>query len=163
MNPSSPADRSPSRPAQANSGLLAEDLVARWLVGQGWTVLSRRWRCRWGELDLVASALSPDPTLIFVEVKARSRGNWDENGLLAITLQKQAKLRQTAELFLMEHPQFAEFSCRFDVALVQCRQQLGKKGRDALSSLSSGVELHQPIVLEPYQLTLQHYIEAAFH
>ena len=35
-------------------GVLGEDLVARWLQSSGWTILHRRWRCRWGELDLVA-------------------------------------------------------------------------------------------------------------
>jgi len=34
-------------------GVLGEDLVARWLQSSGWTILQRRWRCPWGELDLV--------------------------------------------------------------------------------------------------------------
>lgn len=35
-------------------GVLGEDLVARWLQSSGWEILHRRWRCPWGELDLVA-------------------------------------------------------------------------------------------------------------
>ena len=47
---------SPGRsPSSANDiGILGEDFVAQWLQAQGWTILHRRWRCRWGELDIIA-------------------------------------------------------------------------------------------------------------
>lgn len=101
----------------AELGQQAEDLVATALQRQNWQILARRWRCRQGELDLVA--LHPELGLAFVEVKARSRGNWDANGLLAITPAKQAKLRVAAQLFLMAHAGLAQRPCRFDVALVR--------------------------------------------
>ncbi|NJN91478.1 MAG: YraN family protein [Leptolyngbyaceae cyanobacterium SL_5_14] len=127
VNASSPNSSQPAKPGKPTQtiGVLAEDLVADWLIGQGWEVLQRRWHCRWGELDLVAKGFvsdsknaTPQPTLAFIEVKARSRGNWDANGLLSITLRKQAKLWQAAQLFLAEQPELAELPCRFDVALV---------------------------------------------
>ena len=31
-----------------------EDLTADWLLSRGCQILDRRWRCRYGELDLVA-------------------------------------------------------------------------------------------------------------
>jgi putative endonuclease len=124
-----------SRSSPSDIGQLGEELVAAWLVTQGWTILHRRWRCRWGELDLIAkSGARSDvksgmksgaialPMLAFIEVKVRSRGSWDANGLLAITPQKQAKLWQAAQLFLASHSKWIHAPCRFDVALVSSRQ-----------------------------------------
>ncbi|MEN9213955.1 MAG: YraN family protein [Gloeomargarita sp. DG02_4_bins_56] len=100
------------------TGQRGEDWVAAWLTRQGWQVVARRWRCPWGELDLVMQTAA---TLVFVEVKTRRCRNWDGNGAQAITPQKQARLRQAAALFLGEHPQWQSAPCRFDVALVRCQ------------------------------------------
>jgi putative endonuclease len=133
-------------------GTLGENLVAEWLQAQSWVILQRRWRCRWGELDLIAQRQSQ---LVFVEVKTRSQGNWDAGGLLAVTPQKQAKLWQAAQIFLADHPKLADLPCRFDVALVGCQRvpqrPLREQDRDQRSLQING-----------YQLTLQDYIQAAF-
>jgi putative endonuclease len=178
-------------------GHLAEALVEHWLVNQAWEILHRRWHCRWGELDLVAyapaialhpqtrsdRARSLQPSLIFVEVKARSRGNWDSDGRLAITPQKQAKLWQTAELFLSTFPQWAEHPCRFDVALVGCQPLSLSSSLKAVKSITQAaeqsigdrqpnapttdlpqfpvIEVGKPVVVSGYQLILQDYIPGA--
>lgn len=161
-------------------GSLGEELVACWLETQGWSILYRRWRCRWGEIDLIARQsqiqssqvgdYKAQTTLAFVEVKTRSSGNWDTNGLLAITPQKQAKLWKTAQLFLGQHPALADLPCRFDVASVCCKQ-LPFSSRPLPTSSPEALELHfpvclnlrQPVRLAGYQLTLQTYIESAFY
>ena len=55
-------------------GRAGEDLAAAHLVGQGYEVLERNWRCPRGELDLVAR--DRDGTLVFCEVKTRSTGRF---------------------------------------------------------------------------------------
>lgn len=147
---------------------MGEELVTRWLQEQGWVVLQRRWHCRWGELDLVIAQVTPESAkpiaLAFVEVKTRSRGNWDADGALAITQRKQAKLWKAAQSFLANHPELAELPCQFDVALVCCQAVTPKRStarenpglmQDASQNSANGV-------INGYHLTLQDYIPAAF-
>ncbi|MGJ5674399.1 MAG: YraN family protein [Nostochopsis sp.] len=178
-------------------GNAGEELVAHCLQSQGWVILDRRWRCRWGEIDIIAqyleedvgtsrhggnggngghgsnlyppSSLSPlsrlsptfpstaSPTLAFVEVKTRSPSNWDAGGRSAIASSKQVKLWRTAQMFLVAHPEQADYPCRFDVAIVSYCQISTKFTKDKfqeknlISSYIAG-----------YKLTLQEYISAAF-
>ncbi len=167
-------------------GYLGEQLVAQWLKQNGWQIVAQGWHCRWGELDIVAcQADGPgEDCLAFVEVKTRSRGNWDADGLLAVTSAKQEKLWKTAQLFLTKYPHLAEYPCRFDVALVQClRSQVPKpilrRQIDRKPSTQSGlreiartqpsaitwpvnITLGQTITVAGYALTLTTYLEAAF-
>lgn len=140
-------------------GVLGEDLIAQWLLRQDWTILHRRWRCRWGEIDIIALqkletqnpastplAFHSSPVLAFVEVKTRTARNWDAGGLLAITPQKQTKLCRSANYFLATYPHLADYQCRFDVALVNCQR----------------IPSQQQGTLTGYQVMLQEYLPAAF-
>jgi putative endonuclease len=99
-----------------NTGKQGEEVVAQWLIARGGKILHQRWRWKRGEIDLIA--IESD-TLLFIEVKTRNRSNWDADGLLAITPQKQARIVSTAQLFLLKHPHLSEHPCRFDVAIVR--------------------------------------------
>ncbi|MDY6803568.1 MAG: YraN family protein [Cyanobacteriota bacterium] len=147
-----------------NTGILGEDLVAQWLEGEGWQILARRWRCRWGELDIVALENLPQsssPMLAFVEVKTRRRRNWDEDGLLSITESKQEKLSLAASVFLSDRPHLADYPCRFDVALVRCSARPTKMANDLATP--SIVKLGHPVAIWDYQFVLQEYIKSAFN
>ena len=137
-------------------GELGEQLVARWLEAQGWLILARRWRCCWGEIDLIAQH---EDTIAFIEVKTRSSRNWDANGLLALTPQKQLKLQHTAALFLTQHSHFAHLPCRFDLALLGYQQFSPSK--QPLDDLPHFIDSGS-IIWQGYQWTLHQYIESAF-
>lgn len=143
-------------------GNLGEALVARWLELQDYQILKQNWRCRWGEIDLIAR--EPKTSAIaFVEVKTRSRSNWDEDGLLAVDVRKQQKIIQTASLFLTQHPQLAESPCRFDVASVSYKL-LGESAdcSDLKIQQITRLQLGQEIALQQYRLTIENYLLSAF-
>jgi putative endonuclease len=161
-----------SPPVSITVGWIAENLVAQWLRQQGWHVLCHRWHCRWGELDLVvlSEAIAPSPVLAFVEVKARSYRNWDENGLLAITTRKQQKLWQAAQLFLLDHPAWVDCACRFDVALVTYKRspQITRQ-QTTLSTAQleidfnpKTIKLGQAVAIGGDRFILHQYLTAAF-
>ena len=127
------------RMSNQDLGIYGEQLVQDWLTHQGWEILYRRWHCRWGELDIVAQGYNAQggklssQILTFVEVKTRSRGNWDLDGLLSISRAKQRKLWTTARLFLTRHPHLAQLPCRLDVALVSCHTAPPPAGQACLA------------------------------
>ena len=139
-------------------GQLGEELVGKWLQTQNYLILHRRWRCRWGEIDLIVQE-KDSLILAFVEVKTRNPRNWDNDGILAITSQKQGKLWQTAAAFLGKHPHLAELPCRFDVALVS--YQIYNQKEDNTNSILN-IKLDQPIFWRGYKFTLKNYFESAF-
>ncbi len=106
------------KPTAKHTGTAGERWVAQQLSAQGWTIVAVQWRCRWGELDVVARDRD---TLLFVEVKTRQAAGIDSNGLAAVTPRKQGRLVRAAAEFLGRHPDLADLACRFDVAAVRVR------------------------------------------
>ena len=94
-------------------GRWGEDLAVEHLQAQGLQVLDRNWRCRHGELDVVA--LAPDGTVVFVEVKARQSTRCGEP-YEAVNHAKVRRIRILAMLWLADHSQHGEV--RFDVVSV---------------------------------------------
>ena len=90
-------------------GRWGEDRAAEFLRSKGFTLRAANWKCRFGELDLVAD----DGTyLCFVEVKLRKTGAFGSPGEF-VDRRKQEKLRTAALLYLSEHP--TDLQPRFDV------------------------------------------------
>lgn len=80
-------------------GRYGEDLAARRLTEAGMTVLARNWRCRLGEIDVVA--LDGD-ALVVCEVKTR-RASPYQHPMAAVTPGKAERLRRLAERWLERH------------------------------------------------------------
>ncbi|HEX6318144.1 MAG TPA: YraN family protein [Burkholderiales bacterium] len=93
------------------AGARAEDLCAGLLRGAGLRVLERNWRCRLGEIDLIAEE---GDVLVFAEV--RMRRGWSFGGAAeSVTAAKRARILAAARLYLSRR---AQTECRFDVFLV---------------------------------------------
>ena len=105
--------------ARLELGASGEELAAHWYTAAGYRVLARNWRCREGELDLIASR---GGLAVFCEVKTRRDVRF---GLPAeaVTPAKQRRLRRLALRWLAERPpgeaRFPEL--RFDVACIVAR------------------------------------------
>lgn len=97
-------------------GQWGENLVAEDLRRKGWTIAARNFRCRMGELDIVAKNAR---YLAFVEVKLR-KNDWFGAACEAVTFSKQRKLNAAAQYYLMKHP--TKLQPRFDVAEVYAPQ-----------------------------------------
>jgi putative endonuclease len=97
-------------------GRLGEAAVERHYIARGYRVMARNWRCRIGELDLVATR---GTTLVICEVKTR-RGARFGGGFEAVGSRKRQKLRALAETFCLQR-RVEWGSIRFDVASVRLR------------------------------------------
>lgn len=83
---------------RAEIGALGEQLAVEHLTSVGLAVLDRNWRCRYGELDIIA-ADDATRTAVFVEVKTRTSDHF--GGVeQAVTPEKVRRLRRLAGLWL---------------------------------------------------------------
>lgn len=87
-----------------------EELALRLLLAEGYDLVERNYRTRYGEIDLI---LRDGDCLVFVEVKLR-RGTAFGEPVEAVTPRKQETIRSIAEQYIAERePEFEE--ARFDV------------------------------------------------
>lgn len=99
-----------AEPAAAGRGRRGEELACRHLTAHGCSILARNFRCRDGELDVVARE---GEVTVFVEVKERrdaSRGAGHE----AVTWSKRRRLVRAAQIYAAAHG-LSESPLRFDV------------------------------------------------
>lgn len=99
-----------------HKGDAGEAFACALLRSRGYTVVSRNYRTRFGEIDVIAQN---EQYLLFAEVKARSAGA-RVSAQEAVDLRKQARLRAAAEAYLAAHP--IALQPRFDVICLQLQQ-----------------------------------------
>jgi putative endonuclease len=97
-------------------GRHGERIAATYLADAGLRLLDRNWRCRDGELDIVAR---DGESLVFCEVKTR-RGVGFGHPVEAVTAVKQRRIRTLAQRWLAAHEEHAP-ELRFDVVGVLVR------------------------------------------
>jgi putative endonuclease len=117
-------------------GRKGEDLACEFLKQNGCRVIERNFRCKMGEIDIIAT---DGEHICFTEVKARTRTDY---GMPrdAVDRRKQQKLLRCAQLYLKLHPGYAQrFSPRMDIVEVLYTEE-GTYARHTPNafSLSSG-------------------------
>ena len=94
-----------------HEGARAEDLCAALMRRAGLVLVERNWRCRHGEIDLIAEERG---MLVFAEVRMRSSRGFG-GAAESVTAAKRQRLLAAARLYLSRR---ADTACRFDVFLV---------------------------------------------
>jgi putative endonuclease len=102
------------RRSRREVGQLGEDAAVDFLVGLGWVVVERNWRCRFGELDVIAV---DGDALVVVEVKTRT-GALFGDAAEAVTVAKYQRMRRLAGMWLGEQGRRWPV-VRFDVVAVK--------------------------------------------
>jgi putative endonuclease len=94
-------------------GNLGEDKVADFITKQGYVIIKRNYRCRLGEIDIVAW---DGDYLSFLEVKSRY-GALYALPREAVNYSKKIKIIKVAQMFILEN-RLQQYFCRFDVVEV---------------------------------------------
>lgn len=95
-------------------GAAFEDLAVKYLISQGYQMVERNFRCRLGEIDIIAT---DGEYICFIEVKYR----WNQSvgaAVDAVNAIKQRKIVRVANYYLMKHGKSEWTPCRFDVAAI---------------------------------------------
>jgi putative endonuclease len=98
---------------EARPGQAGEDLACAYLQRKGLQIVERNFRCRGGEIDVIAR---DGATLVFVEVKER-RGASHGAAIEAVTPAKRARVVRAARLYAAQRG-CSESALRFDVVAI---------------------------------------------
>ena len=99
-------------------GKAGEEAAVQYLCQQGYRIVERNYRCRFGEIDLIAR---DGKTLTFIEVKTRRPQRFGP-AAAAVTLEKQRHLIKASQLYLIQKRKACEL-CRFDVVTIELGAQ----------------------------------------
>jgi len=108
-------------------GSFGEEEAARFLRRKGYRIVERNFRCRFGEIDIIARKRN---ILAFVEVKLRKDSRFAEAREF-VTRSKQQRILASAQLYLAAHPE--DVQPRFDVVEVYAPE--GEKGKVTVEHL----------------------------
>lgn len=94
-------------------GSIGEKAAIEYLEGRGYTIVEKNFRCKLGEIDIIAA---DNDVIAFIEVKTRSSDIFGTPGE-AVNFYKQRKIVQTALAFIKQKKLY-DWMSRFDVVEV---------------------------------------------
>lgn len=92
-------------------GKAGEEAAARFLIEAGYRIIETNWRCRSGEIDIIAGI---NDMYIFVEVRSRTGSHQYGTALESVNYRKINQVRQTAAVYLQDR-RLGNKQIRFDV------------------------------------------------
>ena len=95
-------------------GKRGELLAQKYLKGVGYEIIEANYRCRLGEIDIIASK---DDYIVFIEVKTRRNNNYGFP-YESVSVVKQEKIRKVAAYYLNAN-NLLQRDCRFDVVSIE--------------------------------------------
>ncbi|WP_336764997.1 YraN family protein [Paenibacillus sp. USHLN196] len=99
-------------------GRLGEEAACRWLRENDYRIIRQNWRCRSGEIDIIASR---EGLIVFVEVRSRSGAAQYGTPQESIDMRKMQQVRSTASVYLQMTGE-TDHQIRFDVIAVMLNQ-----------------------------------------
>ena len=85
-----------------DAGKQGEDMAAKWLLANGFSILHRNWRYGYYEIDIIAFK---HPVLHIIEVKLRNHSRYSQPED-SVTKKKFRRLQKAAGQFLFLHPTY---------------------------------------------------------
>lgn len=129
-------NKTPSPATGGNKGIgeLGEEVAANFLVARGFRIVERNFRCKGGEVDIIARDPG-DKSLVFVEVKARTGLSYGVPQL-AVTPFKQRQISKAALTWLSKN-RLHDHNARFDVIAIL----LHTGGQHAINHIKNAFDL----------------------
>ncbi len=93
-------------------GIWAEDAAVYYLESKGFSLLQKRYKTKFGEIDLI---VKNNNLICFVEVKLRQ---YEFQALESVTKRVQKRIENSALFFISENPEFIDYDMRFDVIAI---------------------------------------------
>ena len=93
-------------------GLEAESITSHYLISIGYIILHKRWKSKYGEIDIVAKS---HDTILFVEVKAKKESRYEQE---MVSMRQRKRNSKAALDFLGQSDINESLNIRFDCAIV---------------------------------------------
>ena len=130
----SKTERPPASGGNKGTGELGEQIAAHYLIARGYRVLERNFRCKGGEVDIIARDPG-DKSLVFIEVKTRRSLSYGVPQL-AVTTFKQRQISKAALTWLSKN-RLHDHNARFDVIAIL----LHTDGQHAIDHIKNAFDL----------------------
>ncbi len=92
-----------------------ESMAAEYLQHNGFQIIERNYKCKFGEIDIIAKK---NNTISFIEVKYRKNTDFGY-AIEAVSKEKQNRIRKTAAYYIKERKPEKNTAYSFDIVLIQ--------------------------------------------